>query len=206
MKKDSLKSLTRREPRQYEVATIAIYLIGGGTRAVDTEDAAVRCHELAPSLFSWQKYKNQINLELVRVSLSDAKKPKNGGLLSGSGREGWRLSSKGLDWVRNAGQKLIGSEGQQLKRGQSKAGSIDAVRRERERNRLVACDAWRTWSDSRAITPRAAREVFRIDEYTTGKMLEIKITRLRSMFEHDGELSRFLSEASEKATKGALNE
>lgn len=176
---------------------MAIHLLGGATRSVDTEDAAMKCHEVAPNLFSWQKYKDQINLELVRVSLSDAKKSKNGGLLSGSGREGWRLSSNGLDWIRGTGQALFATADRGIHRGSSKAGSIDAVRRERERNRLLAADSWQRWRDTGEISTRAAREVFRIDEYTTGKMLEIKVARTRAMFNEDDELSRFLLEAGQ---------
>src|SRR5438128_1542724 len=100
MEKVTDKLLTN--PRQFQLAAVAVYLLGGAERSIDTEDIAHKCHELAPSMFSWQKYKDQINLELVRVSLSDAKKEKNGRLLSGSGREGWRLSSMGLDWIMGA--------------------------------------------------------------------------------------------------------
>src|SRR5712691_1850334 len=84
MKKVTSELLTRNaEPKQFEVAVAAIYLLGGAERSIDTEDAAVKCYQLAPTLFSWQKHKDQINLELVRVVLSNAKKPQNGALLSG---------------------------------------------------------------------------------------------------------------------------
>ncbi len=201
MKKVTIKALTQTQFKQFEVAVMAIHLLGGATRSVDTEDAAMKCHELAPNLFSWQKYKDQINLELVRVSLSDAKKPKNGGLLSGSGREGWRLSSKGLDWIRGTGQALFATADRGINQNNSKAGSIDAVRRERERNRLLAADSWQQWCDTGAISARAAREVFRIDEYTTGKMLEIKVARIRAMFSEDDELSRFLLAAGQSVLR-----
>lgn len=192
MKKVTDKILTLTQFKQFEVGVMAIYLLGGATRSVDTEDAAMKCYEIAPNLFSWQKHKDQINLELVRVSLSDAKKIKNGGLLSGSGREGWRLSSKGLDWVRSTGQALFATADRGIHQGGSKAGSIDTVRRERERNRLLAADSWQRWRDMGEINIRAAREVFRIDEYTTGKMREIKVARIRAMFTEDDELTRFL--------------
>src|SRR5258708_38983805 len=81
MKKVTPKSLTR-PLKQYEGAATADYLLGGASRSIDTEAVAVKRHELAGSLFSWQKYKEQINLELVRVSLSDAKKAKSRGRAS----------------------------------------------------------------------------------------------------------------------------
>ena len=71
-----------------DVVTWAVFLLGGDLNPVDTEDVAVKAHDLAPGRFAWQKYPGQINLELVRVHLSDAKKVNNGRRLSGSGRQG----------------------------------------------------------------------------------------------------------------------
>src|SRR3990170_3637674 len=104
MEKVDMKILTKSSIRQFELTALAVYMLGGTTRAVDTEDMAKKCYELAPTLFSWQKHKDQINLELVRVSLSGTKKQKNGALLIGSGREGWRLSTSGLDWINGVGR------------------------------------------------------------------------------------------------------
>lgn len=201
MKKVTVNILTKTL-KQYEIATLAIYLLRGVSRSVDTEDAAVKCHEVAPALFSWQKHKEQINLELVRVALSDAKKQKNGGLLTGSGREGWRLSSRGLDWIRAreaAGSHFVPANHQPSR---SKAGSIDSVRKERERRRLLASDAWQEWDKVKAVSARAAQQIFRIDEYTTERMTAIKVARLRAMFDPEDEVTDFLRVASEKVLKG----
>lgn len=205
MKKVQETLLTGVAPRQFEVAAIAVYLLNGATRSIDTEDAAIRCYELAPSLFSWQKYRGQINLELVRVSLSDAKKLKNGALLSGSGREGWRLTSRGIEWIANIGQALLTNQLVHPERGQSKAGSIDTVRRQRERTRLLASAGWQAWSVSGTVDQQAAREVFRVDEYTTEKMLAIKITRTRAMLECDEQLSPYVLAAAHQLLGEKVN-
>jgi len=181
---------------------MAIYLLGGASKSIDTEDAAIKCHELAPELFSWQKYKDQINLELVRVSLSDAKKIKNGGLLSGSGREGWRLSSRGLDWIRSHEDSGLSFAVKTNRPSKGRAGSIDSVRRERERQRLYSTDAWLEWDQLRTVSPKHAQQVFRIDEYTTGRMAAIKVARLRAMFGPDDEVSVFLDTASQVVLRG----
>lgn len=183
-------------PSQFEVAALAVYLLGGADRSIDTEDAAIKCHELAPSLFSWRKYKQQINLELVRVSLSDAKKTKNRALLTGSGRDGWRLTSSGLDWVRRTGKKLLRAPGQEIKHGVSKAGSIATVRQQRERVRILGSEAWTQWTTTGSLSDKQARSIFRIDEYTTTKMLDIKVARLRALFEEDKDIGPFLQRAS----------
>lgn len=195
MKRTRKKDLTHVGLKQYEVAALAVYVLGGAYRSIDTEDVATKCHEIAPHLFSWQKYKDQINLELVRVSLSDAKKLKNGSLLIGSGREGWRVSAKGVDWLASKDRGHVEALRTGIRQGESKAGSIEAVRRQRERDRLVGSEAWRDWNTTGSVSLRHARQVYRVDEYTTDRMLGIKIARLRAMFENDAEVSKFLEEA-----------
>ncbi len=59
---------------------------------------------------------------------------------------------------------------------------------------MFASPAWKNWSDGQPISVSDARSLFRIDEYSTGKMLEIKVVRLQSLFEDDEAMSRFLFE------------
>jgi hypothetical protein len=80
----------------HEIVTIAVYLLGGDTQRIETEDVAVKSNELAPGRFTWRKYPDQINIENVRTFLSDAKKPKNGSFLLGAGKDGWILTEAGL--------------------------------------------------------------------------------------------------------------
>jgi len=80
-----------------ELVTIAVYLLGGDSKYVDTEDIAVRTNELAPGRFAWRKYPDQINIQNVGKRLSDAKNPDKGGYITGSYIDGWILSEK---WIR----------------------------------------------------------------------------------------------------------
>ena len=73
---------------QYQIVVLALYFLDGHSKRVDTEDVAIKSHELAPLRFAWAKYPEQVNLELIRVALSDAKKPEKGRLIVGSGRRG----------------------------------------------------------------------------------------------------------------------
>jgi len=196
MKKESKKLLTK-PTKQLDVVMLAVYLLGGDKKSVDTEDVAVKCHELAPGIFSWRKYPDQINLELVRVNLSNAKKQDYGEMLSGSGREGWRLSPHGVDWVSSQGKTLLKKGDIKLNSARASAGSIDTVRKKREKVRLLSSAAWKSWNEGKSIPLREARNLFRIDEYATGKMLEIKIVRLRSLFEDDQEIGPFIREAAD---------
>ena len=183
------------EHSHLEVVTLAVFLEGGDKRSVDTEDVAIRAHQIAPGRFSWKKYPDRVNLEIVRVYLSDAKKPEKGALVDGSGRTGWNLTPAGLGWAREAAQGMLG---QDLSRGreQGKGGSIDERRWRREHERLVGTSAWIKWSEGRAdaITPREAAEVFRIDSYADAdrRMSDRKITRVRGLFVQDPDVAAFL--------------
>src|SRR5262245_56192193 len=192
MRKKPQKILTKGAVSQTEVVTLATYLLGGAQRAIDTEDIAIEAHRLAPGRFSWKKYPDQINLELIRVYLSDAKKPDKGEMLLGSGRIGWRLTQRGLKWAQDAVRQI---ENIQISRtrAQSRSGSIDEQRWRRERLRIQSTSAWKMWSEGKREIPQAdAKEVFRIDSYATGDLREAKITRVRSLFVEDEELRPFL--------------
>ncbi len=173
-----------------EVVTLAVYLLGGAQRAIDTEDIAVKAHQLAPGRFSWKKYPKQINLELIRVNLSHAKT--GGDLVIGSGRTGWRLTQRGLKWAEQAAPAI--NEGETSRsRAQLRSGSIDEQRWRRERSRLISTPAWKMWKGGDREIPFAeAKEVFRIDSYAKGDLRETKITRLQSLFTKDDEVGPFL--------------
>jgi hypothetical protein len=189
MKKRPEKRLTKG-PSQMGIVTLAVHLLGGAERAIDTEDIAVRAHQLAPGRFSWKKYPDQINMELIRTYLKDAKF--KGAFVLGSGRTGWRLTQKGLKWAQQMARK-IGQVDTSRSRAELRSGSIDEQRWRRERSRLISTDAWTTWSSgNRAISVAQAKEVFRIDSYATGDLREAKITRLRSLFTEDSEVAPFL--------------
>ncbi len=72
-------SKKQRGLTNHEIVTLSVYLLGGDTQYVGTEDIAVKANELAPGRFTWRKYRDQINIENVRTFLSDARIQKNGG-------------------------------------------------------------------------------------------------------------------------------
>jgi hypothetical protein len=173
-----------------------VYLLGGAQKRVDTEDVAIKVFDLAPKRFGWRKYPSQINLELVRVYLSAAKNVKLGELLVGSGRTGWSLTRKGLTWLRSAESELQERHLVAANK-QSTAGSIDAKRRARERKRILSMPAWSRWANGDgSVATDEAREVFRIDSYSTASVREAKMTRMRAMLSDDEQISAFLAALS----------
>ena len=181
---------------QFEVVTLAVFLLGGDQRPVDTEDVAVKAHELAPGRFAWRKYPDQINLELIRVFLSDAKKPKNGAMLDGSGDTGWSLTPAGLQWAKKAAEALPGKD-LARRREDGRGGGVKEQRWRRERERILRTKAWEMWSSgNRDVSVRDAEDVFRIDAYAVGRMRNLKITRLRALFDEADQVQEFLKEMS----------
>lgn len=172
--------------------TLAVFLLGGSDRFIDLEDVAMKTHALAPGRFSWRKYPEQINLELVRVRLSEAKNPTHGAMLRGSGKKGWKLTAKGLECASRLAEDastLIPAEMRQRERG----GSVDAKRSDRARSRIQACRAWTKWPDNAdTITVSEAEEVFRIDSYSSDDQRLEKVDRLRKSILGDAQLLQFL--------------
>lgn len=98
----------------WEIAVYALYLQGGASHSVHTEDVALKCFELAPGSYSWIKHTLYPDKEVARSSLVDARKEKNGSLVvgrAGKGKghwrrkaqdpepDGWQLSEAGSKWV-----------------------------------------------------------------------------------------------------------
>ena len=97
-----------------ELVVYVLATLGGESQRVHTEDIAVKCHELFPQSFSWTKYTDLPDKDIVRVALTDARKPQWGSLVDGRAGEkrghaaktlrdpapdGWRLTENGVRWV-----------------------------------------------------------------------------------------------------------
>lgn len=195
MKNQPGKDLTKRFAL-FELVTIALLDCGGSAAAIDTEDVAVRVNEIAPGRFTWRKHKDQINLELVRVTLSDAKKEKNRALITGDGSSGWSLTPAGLDWA-NANVSEVLNQNHAKDRSERRGGSIDEARWRRECTRVKQSSAWHRWgTGDPALTESEAKEVFRIDDYTSDRSALVKINRLKDLFSEDQDLLRFINGAA----------
>lgn len=201
MKKDHSKLLTARLSNT-ELVALSAFLLGGDSRPVDTEDIAVKANGLAPGRFAWRKYPDQINLELVRVRLSEAKNPDHGAIIEGSGETGWSLTPAGVQWAKKAAEHLPSMD-LQRRREDGRGGGVDEQRWRRERERILKTKAWEAWSSGDLdVSVRDAQEVFRIDAYAVGRMRNLKINRLRALFDEDDRVHEFLADMSHILTSG----
>jgi hypothetical protein len=169
----------------HEIVTLAVYLLGGDTQRVDTEDIAVKANELAPSRFTWRKYHDQINIDAVRKRLWDAATSAKGEYLSGSEKLGWALTSAGLKFAtENVG--LIGS----IDLSKERVGLKEKQWISNERVRMLTSEAFIKTQSGRleAVTIQEAEDFFRLDAYVTGRSREQKVLRALTVFGNDREL------------------
>jgi hypothetical protein len=178
----------------HELVTLAVYLLGGDGKEVETEDVAMKAHHLAPGRFTWKKYADQIDLELIRVFLSDAKKEKNGAYLSGTGTSGWLLTNAGLAFAkRNASRVSTRAP------GVSRLSKDEKHRRRIEQARIAGSDAFQQYTSGQRdrITRHAAESAFRLNAYIVGDARQKKVQRIVNTLGADeevGDAVRFLAE------------
>jgi hypothetical protein len=174
-----------------ELVTLALGELGAGQRPVDTEDVAVRSHELSPVAFAWRRYPQHINLELVRVALVGATRMN---FVKGRGRGGWVLTDEGLAWFLRNRDRLVPALQGENPRGLVK--QTEPAHRERERLRIGRTEALHKWRLGEPVSSTEASAVFRVDQYTVETTRVTKIRALRDLFADDIELGPFLDAMS----------
>jgi hypothetical protein len=183
----------------HEIVTLAVYLLGGASKRIDSEDVAVKANELAPGRFTWRKYPEQINLKNISAFLWDAGKPKNGSQLIGTDVDGWMLTESGLKFAQVRVKKL---ENVNLARNSISPKERNLLRRERER--MLSSDAFTKFSENQsdAISVSEAESFFRVDAYVTGDARMEKILRAKNRFGEDPELGALIKLLETKLAKG----
>lgn len=183
----------------HQIVTLAVFLLGGDSKRVDTEDVAVKSNELAPGRFSWRKYPDQINIKNISAFLWDARKPKNGSYLIGADNDGWMLTESGLDFAKS---QVAGLKNSTLARAPLNPKERSLLRRERER--LLATDAFVKFSSNHSgeISMQEAESFFRVDAYVTGDARMEKILRTKNRFGDDAELGPLIKLLESKLSKG----
>jgi hypothetical protein len=171
----------------HEIVTLAVYILGGESMEIDTENIAIKVNELAPGRFTWHKYKDQINIENVRTFLSDAKKIKNGSYLLGSGKKGWLLTERGVAFSKQHLKELTDTNLARTSLSQEERRWI-----QREKMRMLSHPVMSKFmaQGPDIITPQEAESFFRVDDYVTGTAREKKIVRILNTFRDNPEIGQ----------------
>jgi hypothetical protein len=183
-----------------EIVTLAVYLLGGNSNYMDTEDIAVKVNELAPGRFNWKKYPDQINIDNVRKRLSDAKNPTKGGFIIGSFKEGWTLNEKGLSFCKDR-MKIF-------KKSDISRPPLDYKQikwNKREKTRMINSAAFKKALSNNGdeISSQEAEAFFRLDEYIIGKAREKKINRYINAFANDQQIGETVKKLLKKVRENA---
>jgi hypothetical protein len=179
----------------HEIVVLALYLLGGETSNVDTEDIAVKANEIAPGRFSWRKFPEQINIDAVRKRLWDAMKPEKGALLVGSEKDGWVLTENGIRFGQRNAKAAIGDLPQK-----ERLSLREKQQRRVEYERILAHETFAKakLSGIDSITAQEAEAFFRIDDYVIGTARQRKVQRLLNVFLSDPEISSIVKRLAEK--------
>lgn len=178
-----------------DIVVLAVYLLGGSSAVVDTEDVAIEANKLAPGRFTWRRHKSQINIEHVRVRLSEAKSPDNGCLLSGDGATGWQLTRAGLEHALGLKDALKG-----VAVGRPRSSRLEDRRRRAEIGRISTLPAWKKFSCGEAISRREAEAVYRLTDYVRGRRRQVLINRVRLLFVRHPVYEEFINETARLAS------
>lgn len=183
--------LSIKKLSNHEILTLAVFLLGGESKCVDNEDIAVKANEIAPGRYVWKKYPSQINLEIVRVYLSDAKKPEKGGYLIGSGTKGWCLTEKGLEFAKNNISAL-----EKFSLAREPLTQKEKIWRKTEKARIMVSDAFLKYQSTgpNSVTLDEIETMFHVGPYVLGRAREIKILRILNTFGSDTEIGRAVCE------------
>lgn len=184
-----------------DVVVLAVYVLGGVNTPVDTEAAAVKANKLAPGRFTWRRYKSQISMEHIRVYLSDAKKQKNGRLLSGDGTKGWTLTSAGLRVALRTQHRMKG-----IPLARPRSNPVEDRRRRAEIGRIQQLPAWEKYRNGDSVSRREAEAVFRLSDYVRGARRDAIIDRIRLLFARSPEYEAFVNDMGRIVSTSSASE
>jgi len=182
-----------RDLALHEIVALATYLAGGDRKRVDTEDVAMKADEIAPRRFSWRKYKNQIDLELIYKHLWDLTKPDKGAYVAGSKNEGWLMTLAGMAFAEQAVGRLKNLQPAREKRPKQEENWM-----KRERTRMQGEAAYAKIREGREseLTQAETEKFFRLDDYVLGAARERKIQQAEIDFRDDPELGPIVSKVA----------
>ena len=127
--------------------------------------------------------------------MSDARKEKNGALVVGSPRDGWRLTPAGLEYSRRHVAELQKADLARAPMNVKERQWYNA-----ERLRLLGEGAFQKFQDGqeKEISQREIEAFFRLDDYVLGAARERKIARLLESFSNDPQLGAVVHSLSQK--------
>ena len=179
MKKDLLPNL--------DIVTIALYILGNGTKSFDKEEIATKADEIAPIRFRWKTNPNMISDGLVWDALSNARK--KGYVLENTTKylltvEGVKFAQENIHKIKNYDQT------------RTRFNKKDKEVYENTKDRILRSSAYLKAKENKTseIASNEFQNFFRINEYMDKKQIKEKIHKLKNMFINDKDLQNNITE------------
>ena len=186
--------------KNIELVTIALYELGGARKFIDTEDIAVRADGIDNERFKWRnkKYKFYIDKGLIIESLNAARVRKIGAFVKGNDKQGWILTTIGLEFCKLSKHKF---NGKIIRK--KRLSKIEKKYLLREENRIVNTDAYRkfTDNDNKNITENDIKILFKVNDYTSLKDLDKRIIDLLDNFKDQDKIYQLINNYKGKVKK-----
>jgi hypothetical protein len=172
----------------WELVTLACYRLGGIGKLIHTEDVALEAFRLAPNRFCWKKHAEYPDLDIVRVSLTDAAKTKYGNLVSGSKDSGWSVTRSGMTWAEDFQRREPGLFDQGLKsRAANRTDRAAAF--DREADLIRKSTAYSKWKrDLNELTVYDFFAATRTSSYLPPRQMKLRHAQLAQLLAEDKEL------------------
>ena len=179
MKKDLLPNL--------DIVTIALFILGNGTKSFDKEEIATKADEIAPIRFRWKTNPNMISDGLVWDALSNARK--KGYVLENTTKylltvEGVKFAQENIHKIKNYDQT------------RTRFNKKDKEVYENTKDRILRSSAYLKAKENKLseIASNEFQNFFRINEYMDKKQIKEKIHKLKNMFINDKDLKNNITE------------
>lgn len=179
MKKDLLPNL--------DIVTIALFILGNGTKSFDKEEIATKADEIAPIRFRWKTNPNMISDGLVWDALSNARK--KGYVLENTTKylltiEGVKYAQENIHKIKNYDQT------------RTRFNKKDKEVYENTKDRILRSSAYLKAKENKLsqIASNEFQNFFRINEYMDKKQIKEKIHKLKNMFINDKDLKNNIIE------------
>lgn len=146
-----------------QLVTLALGNLGGHAQSIHTEDIALAVDKLAPGQFSWRKYPEYIDINVVLQGLGDARRKRYDSHVYGSNVKGWMLSRAGQVWIKRCYASNSATWTKLIYEG--KGSLIDAQLLERRRLAVTEAASLYEAGKRNDIALRHFQEFVRVNEY-----------------------------------------
>lgn len=186
-----------------QLLTVALSNLGGHERRIHTEDIALEANELAPGRFSWRKYPEYVDINVVLQGLGDARRARYDAHVLGSNVKGWMVTAAGQIWVK----RLVMDRSSELASLVSAAdgSAIAGMRKEAQRLEATAAFALYSNGEQAKITRKQFFDFLRINEYFSDRARRRRINLVASSVSGEPPLERLWAYL-ESTYRSELNE